>query len=183
MAVAVVCAAAAAVACSTSGETGGVWRGIAPIASASNSLIYADDGGPLAVELVLGEYGPDLAGVLRFYRGDSFLQPRTQDAPDMACACALVHSGKVDTATGRAVFTLTGCLPGSSPHAKLRTIANLTLTPTDLLVTLKVDDAVSPLHGSSLDLQLQRFASAGNVSDADLVCPLGGAGGNPASGQ
>ncbi len=175
--------ALACAACTTSGETGGIWRGIAPIAGASNDLIYAEDGGSLAMEIVLGEYGPDLAGVIKFFRSDNYLRRRTAEPPDRACACALIHNGKVDAANGRAVFTLTSCLPGSSPKATVRSVVTLTLTATDLLVSLRVDDTHSALHNAVLDVQLQRQGGAGDISDPDLLCPAGSASGNPASGQ
>lgn len=171
-------------ACASSADVGGIWRGTGPIASASNDLLYDVDGGPVAIELVLGDYGPDLAGVVRFWQGDQFLRRRNPNPPDRDCACAFVRLGRVDTATGRGVFALDSCLPGSSPAAVVHLRGELVRTgDADMGLSLRVDDGASALHGGKVAIDLRRAGGAGDVSAADLACPTSLPGGNTASGR
>ncbi len=167
-------------ACTSSGSMGGVWRGTSDPQSPGNPLLFGDEGAPLSVELAIGEFGPDLAGLVRFYRDPTFVSSRDADPPDAECACSLLHSGRV--ATSHAAFTLQGCLPGGSPGAPLRLRATLDEIDTGLRLALTVDDAGSPLNGKSTSLVLNRHALANEITSEDLACPVGPAGGNTASG-
>ena len=169
--------------CAASGDFGGVWRGVAPKKSADNLLVFGDNGAPLAVELVLGEYGNELAGLVRFFRDDSFLRTRSQDSPDLQCACVLVRDGHSDAALGKAALTLIGCLPGGSPKAVVRALASLTTTVDGVQLKLAIADTNSRWHGASMDMVLTRVGGSGDITGPDLACPAGTATGNPASGQ
>ncbi|MBI5608557.1 MAG: hypothetical protein HY902_06725, partial [Deltaproteobacteria bacterium] len=63
-------------ACTSSGSMGGVWRGASEPQGTANGLLFGEEGAPLSVELVLGEFGPDLAGLLRFYRDSTYVSSR-----------------------------------------------------------------------------------------------------------
>lgn len=168
--------------CAADNEFGGIWRGTAPAKSAANPLLYGPGGEPLALELVLGEYGPDLSGLMRFYRQGSYVRARDAAPPDSQCACALVYGGRSDS--GKAAFSMRGCLPGSSPQQPVRTRATLARDELGVLTLhLQVDDATSALNGQSASIALLAHTSASEISSSDLICPPGPAAGNPASGQ
>jgi hypothetical protein len=169
------------VSCASSGSFGGIWRGPVEIATAGSPLLFAKDGGAVGVELVLGEYGPELSGVVRFYRNGNFVRARSASPPDLECACGFAHDGKVSG--DRAAFTLLGCLPGGSPSTAIRTRATLQTTLQGAQLELTVDDPTSPLDGLSTSLLLQRQGLASDISDADLACAPPPAGGNAASGR
>lgn len=173
-------AAVALAACTSSGSMGGVWRGTSEPQGTANPLLYGEDGTPLSVELVLGEFGPDLAGLLRFYRDPTYVSSRDAAAPDAECACALVHNGRV--VASHAAFTLAGCLPGGAAKVATRVRATLDETETGLKLSLTVDDATSPLDGRSTSLVLNRYGLASEITGEDLACAVGPAGGNTASG-
>jgi len=173
-------AAVALAACTSSGSMGGVWRGTGEALGPANSLLYGEAGAPLSIELVLGEFGPDLAGLLRFYRDPTYVLARDAATPDDECACSLVHNGRA--VAGHAAFTLLGCLPGGAPKVASRVRAALDEVETGLKLTLTVDDASSPLDGRSTTLVLNRYGLASEITGEDLACPVGPAGGNTASG-
>lgn len=167
--------------CAADSEFGGIWRGTALAKGPANQLLYDDSGEPIALELVLGEYGPDLSGLLRFYRQGSYVRARDAAPPDAECACALIYGGRADS--GKAAFSMRGCLPGSSTRQALRTRATLARDATgQLTLQLQVDDATSPLNGQSTAIALVAYANASEISSPDLACPPGPAAGNPASG-
>lgn len=168
--------------CAADTEFGGIWRGIAPSQGPANDLLYGPAGEPMAIEIVLGEYGPDLAGLLRFYRQGSFVRARDANPPDSECACSLLYGGRSDG--GVAAFALRGCLPGAATKVAVRTRATLSRDDLGVLqLKLVVDEPTSPHHGKAVVVALLPQASASEVSDADLLCPLGPAAGNPTSGQ
>lgn len=168
--------------CAADTEFGGIWRGTAPAQGPANDLLYGPGGEPLALELVLGEYGPDLAGLLRFYRQGSYVRARDANPPDAECACALLYGGRSDN--GVAAFSLRGCLPGAATQVAVRTRATLSRDDLGVLqLKLVVDEPTSPHHAKAVVVALLPQASASEVSDADLLCPLGPSAGNPASGR
>ncbi len=170
-------------ACSTEADLGGTWRGVTPLGAAPYDLLHGVDGSQVALELVIGEYGPDAAGVLRFFNGDAWLRARNPDPPDRQCGCALLHAGKVDAATAQAAFTLHGCLPGAADRAKLRTRGALRRTASGAILVLTVDEPGSPLHKRTSTIELEQTGGAGDIAEADLLCPLPLPTGNTASGQ
>jgi hypothetical protein len=168
--------------CAADNEFGGIWRGTAPAQGAANPLLFGPAGEPLALELVLGEYGPDLSGLMRFYRQGSYVRARDAAPPDGQCACALVYGGRSDS--GKAAFSMRGCLPGSSPQQPVRTRATLARDELGVLrLHLQVDDATSALNGQTTSIELIAHTSASEISSSDLICPPGPSAGNPASGQ
>ena len=168
--------------CAADTEFGGIWRGVTPAQGPANDLLYGPGGEPMALELVLGEYGPDLAGLLRFYRQGSFVRARDAGPPDAECACALLYSGRSDS--GVAAFALRGCLPGAAGKVSVRTRAQLKRDDLGVRqLKLVVDEPTSPHHAKAVVVALVPQASASEVSDTDLLCPMGPAAGNTASGQ
>ena len=173
-------ALAIAASCSSGGELGGIWRGMAPIGS--DSLVRGNDGTAIAVEVIIGEFGPDIAGVIRFFRAQAFLRARNADAPDRECACVYLHSGKVDTAAAHAWFSIEGCLPGGSTRQPLLVRGELVRTPMGAQLKLKVNHPGSPLNQRETNIDLEQFGGAGDIADADLQCPLPLPTGNTSSG-
>ncbi len=168
--------------CAADTDFGGIWHGIAPTQGPANDLLYGPNGEPLALELVLGEYGPDLAGLLRFYKQGSFVRARDANPPDSECACSLLYGGR--SAGGVAAFALRGCLPGAATKVEVRTRATLSRDDLGVLqLKLVVDEPTSAHHAKAVVVTLLPQASASEVSDADLLCPVGPTAGNPASGQ
>lgn len=168
-------------ACTSSGSLGGVWRGTSAAQGPDNAVLYGPAGAPQAVELVVGEFGPDIAGLMRFYRSPSWVSPRDAGPPDSECACLLLHDGRSNA--GQAAFNLAGCLPGGAPQAAVRVRARLTEVGEGLLLDLQVDDKQSPLDGQKTQLTLRRQGLPSDISSADLACPVPPPEGNTASGK
>lgn len=168
--------------CASADDLAGVWRG-APVANeGSLQLVHKDQ--PVGVELVLGQYGPDVAGVVRWWSSADFLVERSADAPDVDCACGLVRSGKVSEAGDRASFWLGGCLPGAATASAVRTRVELNLQPDgeQLLATFTVDDETSELAGQKRAVLLTRTATSDEVVADQLRCDPPQSGGNGSSG-
>ncbi len=169
--------AAFASACTSSSEVGGIWRSASAV---PGPLV----GGPsdVFVEVSLGHYGPDVAGLVRFFHDPDFEDPLDAAAPYRECACAFVHRGRWLSAASVLDFQLRGCLPGASPQAPLLVRAELTLDGDLLDGILRVEEPTSPLFGTEQPLQLERF---GSIGAADLQCepPDSAEAGNLASGR
>jgi hypothetical protein len=175
------CLCALVCACTTSPDVGGVWHVEAPV----NKLFFGTaKEKPLGVELVMGTYGPDIAGLVRYYRSGLFDQALSPLPPYNACECAFLHQAKVD-ATGRVTFELNACVPGTSPNAPLALRGELTLADDGrLLGTLTVDDPSQPDIVDSVPLTFVRVATTAESDGAILDCqhPATLADGNTASG-
>ena len=174
-------------ACATGPDVDGVWHAVTPTDGGNNALLYpaGQPTAPLGVELVLGAYGPDLAGLMRYYRSAQFDLARSPLPPRKECECAFLHQAKVD-ATGRVTFVLDACVPGTSPDAPLALRGELTLRDDGRLVgTVSVDDPSQPtLASKSVQLAFVRVATAGTSDPAILDCqhPVDVPGANTTSG-
>ncbi len=181
--VAWIAAVAMLAACAGEADLGGTWRGVAQLGEPYGNLLHGGDGQPVALELVIGEYGPDVAGVMRFFSGDIWLRARNPNPPDRQCGCALLHAGRVDGSTAQAAFTLLGCLPGASDRIGVRTRGTLRRTSLGAQLILVVDEPGSPLHKRTTTVDLEQTGGPGDIAEADLHCPLPLPAGNTASGQ
>ena len=157
-------------ACESDNQLGGVWRQIAP---ATGDLVISPAEGfsAVGVELVLGHYGPDVAGVIRFYRRDNFESSRDPYAPARQCACTYLRQGRWSGASDRLTFSLKGCLPGEASQQSLYTLGDFLLVDdpqVNLAGTLTVEEPNSPLYGRQQSWQFERVSS---VSASDLTCP------------
>ncbi len=173
------CALLVSAGCTTSTELGGVWRSDALV----GGPLVGDGVGPgVAVEFVLGHYGLDVAGVVRFYDDDVFESPSDPTAPYRACACAFIHKGRWRVSSDAFDFQLRGCLPGASPSSTLLVRGELKLVGDTLDGILRVEDPESPLLGTTQPLVLRRTSGLG---DADLGCEVftDASAGNRASGR
>lgn len=179
--------AVALTACATGPDVDGVWHATAPATGPANSLVYAGpvDAAPLGVELVLGSYGPDAAGLLRYFRSGQFDFVRSPLPPHKECACAYLHQAKVD-GTGRVTFALQGCVPGTSPEAPLELRGDLNLLDDGRLAgSLTVTDPSAPgLADRTVQLTFVRVATVATSDPAIVECqqPVDVAGANTASG-
>jgi len=174
------------VACSGSTDVSGTWQGVSAARGGDNDLIYGPDGQGVGLRLILGEYGPDLAGVLQFYTSANFDRSRSATSPDFECACNYLHGGRIDAVSARISFTLLGCTPGSATGKAQRLRGSFVLTQQGRLDgTLRVDDPTSLLNGKSVAVQLDRLAQSSEVEPSDLVCrqPPDAANGNIFSGR
>ena len=175
------CLCALVCACTTSPDVSGVWHVEAPV----NKLILDEVAGKaLGLELVIGEYGPDLAGLLRYYRSGQFDQPRSPVPPHNLCECAFLHAAKVDSA-GNVTFELDACVPGKSPKAPLALSGVFTLQVDGRLKgTLTADDPSQPTIVDAVQLTFVRVATTAESDPAILDCqhPATLADGNTASG-
>ncbi len=169
-------------ACESTNLLGGVWR--ATEAPTGDTLVGPDQDMP-GVELVLGHYGPNVSGLVRFYRSDDYAVPREAAAPRRECACAFVHKGRWSSATERFSFVLRGCMPGEAVADQVYVRGDFALSadsPSLLEGTLEVEDPASSLYGRRQRWSFERFDS---VSTSDLSCePVTDAdAGNTASGR
>ncbi len=176
-------------ACTTSSDTGGVWRAQAPLQGESNAILFEPGGNPVGVELVIGDFGPDVSGLVRYYHAGPtgpFDQQRRAAAPDFECACAYLHDGRVDSASGLMTFTLEACAPGVQSHGKVRLRGRFVIQPDGRLVgKLQVDAPGSPADGSAVALEFDHARPAGDVEARDLQCaqPADAEHGNVDSGR
>ncbi len=174
-------------ACSSGPDVDGVWHAEAPAQGTANSLLFSatQPATPLGVELVIGAYGPDIAGLVRYYRSGQFDFARSPLPLRKECECAFLHQAKVDS-TGRVTFALQACVPGTSPESPLGLRGELNLMDDGRLKgTVAVDDPSQPtLATSSVQLTFVRVATAATSDPAILDCqhPATLADGNTASG-
>ncbi len=182
--------AACVSACTTGPDVDGVWHADAPAwqpTQGTNTLLFGATAPKvsLGVELVIGSYGPDIAGLMRFYRSTQFDLALSPLPPHNDCECAFLHQAKVD-ATGRVTFVLDGCVPGTSQQAQLALRGELDLLTDGRLVgTVTVDDPSQPtLAARSVQLAFVRVATTASSDPAILDCqnPATLADGNTASG-
>ncbi len=171
-------------ACTTGPDVDGVWHAAAPAKGANNSLLFSatDPQTPLGVELIIGAYGPDVAGLMRYYRSGQFDLARSPLPPRKECECAFLHEAKVD-ATGRVTFLLDACVPGRSWDAPLELRGELTLMDDGRLVgTVAVDDPGQP--SGTVALSFVRVGTTATADPVILDCqhPATLADGNTASG-
>lgn len=182
------CAALPASACTSANDVGGIWRAEAPLHSSGNDVVFQGETDPVGVELVVGEYGPDVTGVIHFYHAGPtgpFDRARSALAPDFECACDYLHGGRIDAGTGALTFSLTGCAPGLNQKGVVRLRGRLALQADQRLAgTLQVDDPGSPQNGASVDLVFDRAHLPADIEATDLQCiqPADMARGNTNSG-
>lgn len=173
------------VACSSSADLGGVWRATAP-ASGDNQLLVQSPDDPVGVELVLGQYGVDVAGLVRFYhRGPlgAFDHARLAAAPDRECECVHLQQGKANPDTGALSFVLQGCLPGSATEAVVRVRGGLQLGGDGRLTgILAVAQPDSPLDGKTVALVFDRQTAQVDLVDLQCDTPVDASHGNTSSG-
>lgn len=183
------CVVLPAVACTSATDVGGIWRAEAPLHGTGNNVIFQGEEDPVGVELVVGEYGPDVTGVVHFYHAGPtgpFDRARSALAPDFECACEYLHGGRIDAKTGVLTFTLIGCAPGLEAAGRVRLRGRLTLQADQRLAgTLQVDDPGSAHNGASVQLVFDRARLPGEIEASDLECiqPADAAKGNVYSGR
>jgi hypothetical protein len=172
--------------CSTSRDVDGLWRAQLVPHGSDNALIFGPEGAAVGLELVVGQYGPDLSGLVRYYASPEFERARVAEAPDNQCECGWLHQGRIDPVTNKVSFTLKGCVPGSSPDAVLRLRGQFELgTDERLAGTLRVDDPTSPLNDTALQITFDRIGGPGETDASELACrqPTDAANGNVFSGR
>ena len=161
-------------ACAGSSSLDGIWRAQAPAGQAT--LISPNVDNPTGVELTIGIYGPDLAGLLRYYRAGStgpLDRARSALSPNFECACNYMHDGRADLTVNTATFVLHGCLPGAVPKGNVQTRGRIALGADGRLqLTLVVDQPGSALDGQSQVLVFERTGQAADVDPSQLDCPL-----------
>jgi len=161
-------AVGAVVGCDSTNVLGGVWRMSAPPTGDSLIGFGAPKEGTVGVELVLGHYGPDVTGLLRFYRTDDFVLPRQASAPKRECGCTFLRRGRWNTPNKRLDFVLQGCLPGAATRQTVYVRGDFTLNADGTLAGgLEVEDPASAHFGRR---QLWTFERFEGVSRSDLIC-------------
>ena len=154
----------------------GVWQSKADLSGYSN-----EEGErwvlPVGMELILGHYGPDVTGVVRFYDTTFSAEDDTwhNEMGALGCACTFVENGKFRK-NRRFTFrvdTNTGCLP----LAALPLSGNSTAIEFDL--ELSDDDQVLSGQirhlngdGSIQTILFQRDEHHLDISDEDKVCEI-----------
>ena len=171
-------------ACTSSVDVDGIWHAVPPESGAGNTLIFDAKSMP-AVELVVGTYGPDLSGLLRYYRTAQFETARAPEPPFRECQCAFLHQARLSD-TGHMTFYLDACVPGASPSARVALSGDFNLLSDGRLAgTLTVDDPSRPdLAGLHTQLTFVRNAAVPDGDPTVLACdnPATLADGNTASG-
>lgn len=165
-------AAIALAGCTTGNDLGGVWRADGEQIS-GDKLLFNDNAGQTEVglELLIGHYGPDLAGLVRFYRTPTFQFPRSAIKPDNDCACTFMHNGRVSADNTAMEFDLRGCVPGAATRSQLLIRAELELDAAGQLEgRLKVLDDDKEWSGKSQRFLFTRTVPQGAVDSRDLIC-------------
>ena len=171
--------------CASSVDVDGIWHAVPPEQGAGNTLISATKGMP-GVELVVGTYGPDLSGLVRYYRTAQFDTPRAPEPPFRECQCAFLHQARLSD-TGHMTFYLDACVPGASPSSRVALTGDFNLLADGRLAgTLTVDDPTRPdLAGLQTQLTFVRNSAVPDGDPTAVACenPATLADGNTASGQ
>lgn len=165
-------AIALAVGCTSGNDLGGTWRsGLqGPV---GDKLIFDEDSGEpdVGVELLIGHYGPDMTGLVRFYRTSTFQFPRSALKPDSDCACTFMHNGRVSADSTQIEFDLRGCVPGAATKAQLLIRASLELDAEGQLEgRFKVLDDHAQWSGKNQQFTFSRTGPQGAVDSRDLIC-------------
>lgn len=171
-------------ACGSSPDVDGVWHATPPPAGPANTLPGFDLAAP-GLELVVATYGPDLAGLVRYYRTKLFDVARSALPPWRECECAYLHQARI-SATGRVTFELGACVPAISPDQPLAMRGEFDLqSDGSLQGALLVDDPSRPdLHNLQVQLKFVRETSLSLNDPKLLACvnPVSLAEGNTGSG-
>jgi hypothetical protein len=144
----------AAFGCSDSHLVTGVYRSEQPVVL-DDIPGFGGDG--VYVELVLGQYGPDVTGLVRFFRDGNFLF-----AAPGGCDCRFVQDGRYDH--GEVLFSFTGPVPcdDTAPLVGVR------LQPDD------TGDVLRGVFGTELEgepmLTFVREVSARELTDSHKHC-------------
>lgn len=159
--------------CSAGNDLGGAWRVEKDAPLVGDKLVYDDtsDQRAVGIELLIGHYGTDIAGLLKFYDNEDFLSPRSATNPKGQCACTFIHNGRANAEHTHVEFDLKGCLPGSATAAQMLIRGELNLSADGRLegrIKVVGDD---PLWaGKTQQFTFLRTASVGAVDDTDLIC-------------
>jgi hypothetical protein len=116
------------------------------------------------VELVLGHYGPDVAGLLRFFETDDFLLPV---AADDFCECRPIAKGTFDYEDEVLAFTFRVPYPCGKPG---ETYVSATLTMSDSGDLLTGTWSIPSIEGQSGTWRFEREKNAGDLVSTDLEC-------------
>ncbi|GEM_PF-3357384 len=161
-----------AVGCGSESDLGGGWR-VLEKPLLGDKIIYDENSGEpeVGIELLIGHYGPDVAGLVRFYRTNAFQFRRSELKPDSDCACTFMRKGKTAADASSLEFDLEGCVPGSATRSSLLVRATLELDASGQLDgKLTVLDNQSPLKGRSQKWTFKRVATSGAIDSSDLIC-------------
>ncbi len=158
--------------CLSGNELGGVWRPV----QTDGKLIYDEDSGEPTVgfEFWMEHYGPDIVGLIRFYRpADDFTAPYEEPRkPDTAfqCACIYMHGGRYSETLKSYKFSTKGCLPGTARNSSVLLSGAFKLNDEGQLKgTLQVDKPV-PSPDQIEEMTLEREAAAGSILASEFVC-------------
>jgi hypothetical protein len=158
--------------CTAGNDLGGTWR-VTERPLLGDKLVFDENSGEpdVGIELMIGHYGPDLAGLVRFYRTTKFQFPRSALKPDGDCACTFMHNGQVSADNTKMEFDLRGCLPGAATRAQLLVRAELELDAGGQLDgRWRVLDDNKEWSGKSQQFTFTRTGPAGAVDSRDLIC-------------
>lgn len=156
-------------ACDSDNRLGGVWRARLP-AQGDRVVSPMEGFGAPGVELVVGHYGPDVAGLMRFYRSTNFEAVRDPQSPSFQCACSYLHQGRWSSGSQRLSFVLKGCLPGAGSQTDTYTLGQFQWRDDAVPLlegTLRVEDPDSSMYGAVQQWTMERVDS---VSAPDLDC-------------
>lgn len=158
--------------CATGDDLGGTWRAVAGEAI-GDKLVFDEVTGEadVGIELLVGHYGPDMTGLVKFYRTSKFQFPRTATNPDNECACTFIHAGKVSADSTQLEFDLRGCIPGAASHSQLLVRAELELDTEGVLEGhFRILDKNPEWTAKTQTFTFERVAAAGVFSSSDLIC-------------
>ncbi len=144
--------------CASGSDISGVWRSQTLAAGPLCGALGAE----VTLELTLGHFGPDVSGMIRFYRDLEFEEPLDPTAPHFACGCLLLHKGRWSEGSQRLAFESQGCLPSSSDTAAALSAASLTVSGDELAGTWQRTDGTIK--------QAVRVRRVAGLEDAQLSC-------------
>ena len=160
-------------ACTSGNELGGTWR-LVKGDLLGDKVVFDESTGEadVGIELLIGQYGPDIAGLVRFYRTNKFQFLRSELMPDNDCACTFMHNGRVSADNTRMEFDLRGCVPGAATRSQLLMRAALEFDDSGQLDGnwVVLDGNNKQWSGKSQHFTFARIAFGSAVDSRDLIC-------------
>ena len=145
----------------------GWWHSRAPSAEPDESVLP-----DIGIELIVGHYGPDVAGIVRLYQGQfSGSDYKGHNHSSYTCPCSYIENGRYHS-DGRFSFRFAvACLPESlllEPNETGDVVVELELTDENTLV-----GKLSTLGGTSIQpVRFVRDRDDEFISEGDKICDL-----------
>lgn len=148
----------ASTACSDTHLLSGTYRSVEPV-----TLAQIPGFTDVSVELVIGHYGPDVAGLLKYFGNTDFNIPPSADS---FCRCSVLETGV--WAGSRDTLTFAFPSPSPCPHPEDVAKVSVSLLLTDSDETLA--GTLTPVQGDSVSVTFVRHKIENEMVPEDKEC-------------